>query len=248
MDTHAQVSRKKITLVIVFTEPGFRKNSDVMPTRIDRLLFENLEEWDEASIKKYSGKYTLPSNAVVPISFNENDEAVLVLNDAETWKIFASSDADAPEQIEEFNQKSTKLLQALKDQDVAATTSLSGLSKEEVESFLPQFKQRVESKMGTWKNTELIGSVGRRKGAYHLTAFRISGESKDMYRMLIWQGDHILEFRPLPDGNTKTFGHVNGNEFYSESNNRRFRFADDDQGAKLILVTASGEVTARRSS
>lgn len=245
MDTMAMIPEKNY-VVIVSTNRN-PKNTDVIATRIDRLLFENLEELDDAFIKKYSGKYTLPSGTVVPISFNENDEAVLVLNDAETWKVFASSDADAPEQIEEFNQKSTKLLQAIKDQDVAAATSLSGLSKEEVESFLQQFKQRVAAKVGAWKNTEVIGSVGRRKGAYHLTAIRISGENNDMFRMLIWQGDRVLELRPLPDGNTKTFGHENGNEFYSESNNRRFRFADDDQGAKLILVTPSGETTVRKS-
>jgi hypothetical protein len=69
-----------------------------------------------------------------------------------------------------------------------------------------------------------------------------------MFRLIVWQGDRVLEFRPLPDGNTKTFAHQNGNEFYSESNNRRFRFTDDEQGVKLILVTASGETTARKSS
>jgi CubicO group peptidase (beta-lactamase class C family) len=246
MDTMVMVPEKNY-VVIVSTNRN-PKNSDVIATRIDRLLYDNLEELDEAFIKKYSGKYTLPSGSVVPISFNENDEAVLVLNDAESWKIFASSDVDAPEQIEEFNQKSTKLLQAIKDDDVAAATSLSGLSKEEVASFLPQFHQRVESKVGTWKNTEVIGSVGRRKGAYHLTAIRISGENKDMFRLIVWQGDRVLEFRPLPDGNTKTFAHQDGNEFYSESNNRRFQFTTDEQGAKLVLTTAGGDVAARKSN
>jgi CubicO group peptidase (beta-lactamase class C family) len=245
MDSMAMIPEKNY-VVIVSTNRN-PKNTDVIATRIDRLLFENLEELSEAFIKKYSGKYALSSGSVVPVSFNENDEAVVTLNDAESWKIFASSDADAPEQIEEFNQKSTKLLQAVKDQDVAAAMSLSGSTKEEVESFLQQFKQRVESKVGTWKNTQVIGSVGRRKGAYHLTAIRIGGENKDMFRLIVWQGDRVLEFRPLPDGNTKTFTHENGNEFYSESNNRRFRFEDDEQGAKLILVTPSGESTVRKS-
>lgn len=246
MDTMAMIPEKNY-VVIVSTNRN-PKNTDVIATRIDRLLFEDLKELDEAFIKKYTGKYALPSGVMVPIAFNENDEAVLVLNDAETWKIFGSSDADTPELVEQFNQKSMKLLQAMKDQDVAAATSLSGLSKEEVESFLPQFKKRVEDKVGTWKNTQIIGTVGRRKGAYNLTAIRINGENKEMFRLLIWQGDHVMEFRPLPDGNTKTFAHVKENEFYSESNNRRFQFTEDDQGAKLILVTPSGDVIARKSN
>ena len=144
MDTLAMIPEKNY-VVIVSTNRN-PKNSDVIATRIDRLLFGDLKDLDETFIEKYTGKYTFPSGAVVPISFNENDEAVLVLNDAATWKIFGSSDADAPEEIEEFNQRSAKLLQAMKEQDIAAATSLSGLTKEEVESFLPQFKQRVESK------------------------------------------------------------------------------------------------------
>jgi CubicO group peptidase (beta-lactamase class C family) len=246
MDTLAMIPDKNY-VVIVSTNRN-PKNSDVIATRIDRLLFANLKELEESFVKKYTGKYTVPSGAVIPISFNENDEAVLLLNDAASWKIFGSSDADVPEQIEEFNQKSAKLLDAIKVQDVAAATSVSGLSKEEVQSFLPQFKQRVEGKVGAWKNTQVIGSVGRRKGAYHLTAIQIGGENKDMFRLIVWQGDRILEFRPLPDGNTKAFAHEKGNEFYSESNNRRFYFADDEQGAKLVLVTASGDVTARKSN
>ncbi len=246
MDTLAMIPEKNY--VVVVSTNRNPKNSDVIATRIDRLLFGNLKDLDETFIKKYTGKYTLPSGEVVPISFNENDEAVLVLNDAATWKIFGSSDADAPEQIEEFNQSSAKLLQAIKEQNIAAATSLSGLTKEEVESFMPQFKKQIESKVGSWKSTEIIGTVGRRKGAYHLTAIRISGESKDMFRLIVWQGDRVLEFRPLPDGNTKSFAHETGNEFYSESNNRRFRFVDDELGAKLIVVTPSGETTVRKAS
>jgi CubicO group peptidase (beta-lactamase class C family) len=246
MDTMAMIPQKNY-VVIVSTNRN-PKNSDVIATRIDRLLFGDLKELDEAFIKKYTGKYKLPSGTVVPISFNENDEAVLVLNTTETWKIFGSSDADVPEQIEEFNQKSAKLLQAMKDQNVVAATSLSGLSKEEVESFLPQFKKRVEGKVGAWKNSQVIGTVGRRKGAYHLTPIRISGENKEMFRLLIWRGDHVVEFRPLPDGNTKSFEHIKESEFNSESNNRTIRLTEDDKGPKLVLVTASGEVTARRSN
>ncbi len=245
MDTLAMIPQKNY-VVIVSTNRN-PKNTDVIATRIDRLLFGDLKELDEAFIKKYTGKYTLPSGAVVPISFNENDEAVLTLNAAEPWKVLGSSDADVPELIEEFNQKSAKLLQAMKEQDVAAATSFSGLSKEEVESFIPQFKKRVEGKVGVWKNTQVIGTVGRRKGAYHLTSLRISGEKNEMFRLLIWQGDHVMEFRPLPDGNTKSFEHVKENEFHSESNNRTFRLTEDDKGPKLILETVSGEVTARKS-
>ena len=57
-----------------------------------------------------------------------------------------------------------------------------------------------------------------------------------------------MEFRPLPDGNTKPFEHVKESEFNSESNNRTIRLTEDDKGPKLILVTASGELAARKSN
>ena len=224
------------------------KNTNVITEHIDGLMFENLQMLDEAFIKKFSGQYVLPSGAKVPISFNENDEAALVLNNPESWKLFGGSDSDQAQDMEQFNQKSTKLIQATKEKNVEAVTTLSGWTKEDVESFLQQFNKRAETELRTWKDTQILGTVGRRKSTYHLTGVRLIGETKEEFRMVIWQGDRVMEIRPLPDGNTKSFEHVKENEFNSESNNRTIRFETDDKGTKLVLVTAGGDVTARKSN
>ncbi len=246
MDTMTMLPDKDF-VVIVSTNRN-PKNTNVITERIDRLMFENLEELDAAFIKKFSGQYVLPSGAKVPTSFNENDEAVLILNHPEPWKLFGGSDSDQPQEMENFNQKSTKLIEAIKEQDAATTSSLSGWSTEETGSFLQQFNKRIGVELGTWKDTQIIGTVGRRNGTYHLTGVRISSENKEEFRMIIWQGDRVMDLRPLPDGNTKSFEHVKDNEFNSDSNNRTIRFTTDDKGALLVLATAAGDVTARKSN
>src|SRR5262249_2418406 len=129
MDTMTMLPEKDV-VVIVSTNRN-PKNTNVITERIDRLMFENLEVLDEAFIEKFSGQYVLPSGAKVPISFNENDEAVLVLNNPEPWKLFGGSDSDQAQDMEKFNQKSAKLLDAVKAKDTATAASLSGWTAEE---------------------------------------------------------------------------------------------------------------------
>jgi hypothetical protein len=148
--------------------------------------------------------------------------------------------------MEQFDQKTADLLKATKEGNTNLAISLSGLPKHEVESFLPQFKKRLEGEIGKWNSTEIIGTVGRRNGEYHLTAVRLKGETKATDRLIIWQGSKVSDFRPLPEGNTKSFEHRKGNEFFAESNNRVIRFDSDERSAKMTIQSPKGPVIARR--
>ncbi len=222
------------------------KNTDVIARRIDKMFFENLEELPEAFRQKYAGVYVMPSGATFPVSFNENDEAVLLLNDPESWQLLGGSDSENSSRTKQIDEKSREVLQGLLASDFARIATAAVMDQKTVEADFPGFLKRLEAANGKCKDFDLLGSVQRRSGEYHLTPVRFKCEKGEAVKLIIWHENSLSGFRDLPRGNEKSFDHTKGNIFFSESNNRSIAFEERDAKPVLIIKTAGNEVVARK--
>jgi hypothetical protein len=213
-----------------------------------RILFENLDELQEPFLKTYTGTYVMPSGVSFPVSFNENDEAVLLLNHRELWILFGGSEKDVPKRAEHFDQKTRTLLQALLDGKTDMVTSVSGLKAEDAAEMTGGFRARLEKQNGKCKTFDFLGSVSRRNGSFYLSPVRLNCDNQAAYRLIIWQEERIFDVRPLPDGNTKNFEHTKANEFFAETNNRTIQF-DQQKGIPVLKIKLDGkEVIAQKKA
>lgn len=246
MATMAMIPEKRFDIIVSTNDAV--KNTDVIATRIARILFENLEELDDTFVKTYTGIYTMPSGASIPVTFNENDEAVLLLNHREAWILFGGSEKEDPTRAEHFDQKTKALIQAIFDGKTSEIASLSGLPQEEVAEGFGDFRKRLEQENGTCDTFNVVGSVSRRGGSFYLSPVQFECANKIVYRLIIWQGDRIYDLRPLPDGNTKNFEHRKNKEFFAESNSRAIQF-DQIKGTPVLKIQQAGkEMLARKAT
>ncbi len=246
MATMAMIPEKNFDIVVSTNDAG--KNTDIIAARISRILFENLEELDEAFVKTYTGTYEMPSGVSLPVSFNENDEAVLLLNHREPWILFGGSESDDSKRAEHFDQKSRTLIQAILDGKTDEVASVSGFDPEEAAEMTDGFRARLEQQNGKCKTFDVLGSVSRRNGSFYLSPVRFNCDNETAHRLIIWQEERIFDVRPLPDGNTKNFEHTKGNEFFAETNNRTIHF-DQSKGIPVLKVKLAGkEVIARKKA
>lgn len=243
MATFRMVPEMDYNIVVSTNDAG--KNTDAIATRLERILFENLQELDDSFMKEFSGKYVLPSGAAFPVKFNENDEAVLTLDQPETWQAFGGMDEDDPKKAQHFDQKTEELLKAFYGANLDQAIALSGWSREEVSEMITGFRDRLEKKYGRCKEPEVVGSVSRRNGDFHITLVDLNCE-KDHHRTVIWQEERLYDFRPIDDRNTKPFEHTKGNEFFAESNNRSIRFDRQNGKAVLILRSRGKDIVAQK--
>ena len=95
---------------------------------------------------------------------------------------------------------------------------------DEARNFMTMFQKRLSDQIGVWKSFENLGAVSRRAGKFHLAPVLFQGDKGNVYRLVVWEGNNIYEFRQLPQGNTKEFEHKSGNTFYSTSNDRTITF------------------------
>ena len=239
MATMAMIPEKHFDIVVSTNDAT--KNTDVIATRIGRILFENLEELEEAFLKTYTGTYTLPSGAALPVTFNENDEAVLLLNQRETWILFGGSGQEDPKRTEHFDQKTRMLFQAIFDGKTGEIASISGLTPAEVAEGLGDFRTRLEQEHGKCKTFDVISSVSRRNGGFHLSPVQFTCD-KTVYRLIVWEGEQLFDLRLLPEGNTKNFEHTKGSEFFAESNDRGIQF-DQWKGTPVLKIKLAGKET-----
>ena len=238
MATMAMIPEKRFDIIVSTNDAT--KNTDVISTRIARILFENLEELDDAFVKTYTGTYTLPSGASIPVTFNENDEAVLLLNHPEPWILFGGNEKEDPKRAEHFDQRTKALIQAIFDGKTGDIASISGLPQEEVAEGFGGFRERLEQQNGKCKSFDVLSSVSRRGGSFYLSPVQFECANKIVYRLIIWQGGSIYDLRPLPDGNTKNFEHRKDKEFFSESNNRAIWF-DQIKGTTVLKTQEAGK-------
>jgi CubicO group peptidase (beta-lactamase class C family) len=230
-------------VVIVSTNDAV-KNTDTIASRIRRILFEDIEELSESFIQRYTGQYTLPSGVPFSVRFNENDSAVLSLNEAETHKLFSGSIEDDEKRTQHFDQKTNEFFQALWENNPAKAASTVGLPAEEAEN-MSGFRERIEKEGGNCKDFKVEGSVSRRGGGFHLTLVNFNCD-KRISRLVIWQGEDLMDLRPLPEGNIKEFEYVGGKEFHSESNNRTIHFDLQKDTPVLKMKIGTGEIIARK--
>lgn len=238
MATMAMIPEKRFDIIVSTNDAA--KNTDVISTRIARILLENLEELEDAFLKTFTGTYTMPSGAAIPVTFNENDEAVLLLNHREAWFLFGGSEKEDPARTEHFDQKTRTLIQAILDGKTGEVASLSGLPQEEVAEGFGDFRARLEQHNGKCQTFHVVGSVSRRGRSFYLSPVQFDCAKKIVYRLIIWQGERIYDLRPLPDGNTKNFEHRKGSEFLSESNNRAIHF-DQVEGTPVLKINLAGK-------
>jgi CubicO group peptidase (beta-lactamase class C family) len=238
MATMAMIPERRFDIIVSTNDAV--KNTDVISARIARILFENLEELDDAFVKTYTGTYTMPSGASIPVTFNENDEAVLLLNHREPWILLGGSEKDDQKRTEHFDQRTKALIQAIFDEKTAEIASLSGLPQEEVAEEFGEFRTRLEQQNGKCNSFDVVGSVSRRGGSFYLSPVQFECANKIVYRLIIWQGERIYDLRPLPDGNTKNFEHRKDREFFSESNSRAIQF-DQIKGTTVLKTQQGGK-------
>lgn len=130
--------------------------------------------------------------------------------------------------------------------NVSAISAASGIEEKQVEANFPQYFQEVEANNGKCKSFDLIGTVERRSGEYHLSAVRFNCEKSAVVKLIVWHENELSGFRDLPDGNTKSFDHVKANEFFSDSNDRGLAFDDADGKPVMRIKTATREILARK--
>ncbi|HKP47618.1 MAG TPA: serine hydrolase domain-containing protein [Pyrinomonadaceae bacterium] len=244
MDTVMMLPQKDFVAIV--STNRFPKNTDTIVRRIDRILFETLVELSDDFVKKYSGTYALASGSSFPVTFSENDEAVLLLNDAEAWRLLGGSDADNLTSDKEFDARSEDLMRAMMSSDAKRLATAAGIEEQAAAEEFPKFLGRIEADNGKCKDFDLFGSVERAKGGYHLTPVRFKCERNNVVKLIIWHGNQLSGFRELPDGNTKAFDHTKDNEFFAPSNNRTIVFDEIDNKPAIRIKTATGEVIARK--
>jgi CubicO group peptidase (beta-lactamase class C family) len=240
MATMAMIPEKRFDIIVSTNDDV--KNTDVIASRIARILFENLEELDDAFLKTYTGIYTMPSGAAIPVTFNENDEAVLLLNHREAWLLFGGSEKEDPKRAEHFDQRTRTLIQAVLDGKTGEVASLSGLPQEEVAEGFGDFRTRLEEQNGKCETFNVVGSVSRRGGSFYLSPVQFDCANKIAYTLIIWQGERLYDLRRLPEGNTKNFEHRKDKEFFAESTSRAVQF-DQMKGTSVLKIQQAGKET-----
>jgi CubicO group peptidase (beta-lactamase class C family) len=219
--------------VVIVSGNHTPKNTDIIAHHIEQILFDNVQELDAAFISQYSGSYALPSGKTFSVSFDENDQAILQLKEKQPWLLFGGGEKNDAD--DRFDQKTLALIQAMFDSNVEQSASLAGVGVDEARDFTLGFRKRIEDENGGWTGFESLGTVSRRSGKFHLTPVVFHCEKGDTYRLIIWEGDKILDFRPLPQGNIKEFEHKAGNVFYSASNDRTISFGMDKEKPTLQI-------------
>jgi len=240
MATMTMIPQKDFVVIVSCNQNP--KNTDVIAARIDRILFDNITELDSAFVSEYSGTYVLPSGNTFSVSFDENDQATLLLNNKESWVLFGSGEKEDAAAVKRFDQKTMDLFQAIFDSNVEKASSLSGIPANEVRDFVGGFRKRLEDESGKWISFESLGTVERRGGKFHITPMLLRGEKGNSYRLVVWQGEQISDFRPMLQGNTKNFEHKAGNEFYAAVNDRIITFEKD----KATPVLKINGIVARK--
>jgi CubicO group peptidase (beta-lactamase class C family) len=244
MDTLIMVPKKDF--VVIVSTNRYPKNTDTIATRIDKMLFEKLEELQQTFIKKYEGIYRLSPQVTFRVSFNENDEAVVLLDDPESWRVFNRSDKEDAARVKQMDEKTRRLMTGLLTGDFSGVTAATGMEQKAVQAEFPRFLKEIEEQTGDCKSFDLLGSVQRRNGEYHLTPVRFKCEKSNMMKLIVWHGDNLAGFRDLPEGNTKSFEHMKGNEFFSDANNLPILFDDVKNKPVIRIKTAAGEIIATK--
>lgn len=244
MDTLTMIPQRDF--VVIVSTNRYPKNTDTIANRIDKMLFDNLEELSQAFVAKYTGVYALPSGVSFPVSFNENDEAVLLLENPESWRLLGGGDSENSARVKEMDEKSRELMSGILTGNIGTIVSATGMEQKEAEANFPEFIKQMEEETGKCKDFEVIGSVPRRNGEYHLTPVRFKCQKNTILKLIIWHENRLSGFRDLPDGNTKTFEHTKGNEFFSDANNRGIAFDDVNKKPAMRIKTATGEIIATK--
>ena len=127
--------------------------------------------------------------------------------------------------------------------DIAKMASIAGLDPKQLQENFPGLARKFN---GEWKDFELLGSVGRRNGDYHIVPVRLKSGKSDVLKLIIWHEEGLFDIRPSPQGNTKNFDHMKGNEFFSDANHRSIVF-DEVESKPVLRIKAEGkEIIARK--